>query len=73
MTNLEKAWSSLRHQEASMRVRRYFSHHFRKIPLIFSFTNYKFSLFYFSNYALSKKWCKVLTRVAENPKAIGVG
>jgi hypothetical protein len=47
MTHLEKAASSLRHQEASMRVGRYFGHRFRKIPLIFSFTNCKFSPFYF--------------------------
>jgi hypothetical protein len=50
-----------------MRVGLYVSHQFRKIPLIFSFTNYKFSPLYFFNYALSKKWWKVLTRVAENP------
>jgi len=54
MTHLEKEGSSLRHQEASMRVGRYFSHRFRKIPLIFSFTKYKFSPFFF-NYALTKK------------------
>jgi len=47
MAYLEKAGSSLRHQEASMRVGPYFSHHFRKIQPIFSFTNYKFSPFIF--------------------------